>query len=223
MKHKENVMKYKANVTNSCNASDSCFISGGIFFWKFKRFFDISISLILLPILLLICLVLYPLNFYFNKGSIFYMQNRMGLRCVSFTAIKFRTMSYLPNVNRKYDEPLEINRITKLGNFLRKSRIDELPQIINVLRGEMSLIGPRPDYYEHAVEYLNLIKGYRMRHVIRPGISGLAQIQLGYAQDLEATRNKVNVDLYYIKNAGFFMDTKITINTIITIFKRIGI
>ncbi|MDB4209231.1 sugar transferase, partial [Amylibacter sp.] len=126
-------------------------------------------------------------------------------------------------IERKYNDPVEVNRITRFGNVLRKSRLDELPQIINVLKGEMSLIGPRPDYFDHALIFLETIEEYRWRHIIRPGISGLAQIRLGYAQGLDATRKKVQVDLYYIKNVSFSLDTKILINTIITVFRRMGV
>ena len=83
----------------------------------------------------------------------------MGKDCVAFPAIKFRTMLPAKEITRKYDDPIETNRITSFGKILRKSRIDELPQIFNVLKGEMSLIGPRPDYYIHALEYLKNVKG----------------------------------------------------------------
>ena len=114
----------------------------------------------------------------------------MGKNCSVFSAIKFRTMAPVKEITRKYDDPIETHRITAFGKILRKSRIDELPQILNVLKGEMSLIGPRPDYYIHALEYLKNVKGYRERHIIRPGITGLSQIRLGYAEGLEATAKK---------------------------------
>jgi lipopolysaccharide/colanic/teichoic acid biosynthesis glycosyltransferase len=146
----------------------------------------------------------------------------MGKDCVSFTAIKFRTMEHIKEITRKYNDPIEVNRITSLGKILRKSRIDELPQILNVLKGEMSLIGPRPDYYIHALEYLKNVKGYRERHLIRPGISGLSQIRLGYAEGLEATSKKVLVDNYYIQNVNYIIELKIIGNTIITIIRGMG-
>lgn len=198
-------------------------ISAGKIFWMYKRLFDIIISLVLLPVLLILFLVISILNFFLNPGSTFYYQKRMGLDCKDFTAIKFRSMTNIDRIERKYDDPVEVNRITRFGNVLRKSRIDELPQIVNVLKGEMSLIGPRPDYFEHALIFLETIEEYRWRHIIRPGISGLAQIRLGYAQGLDATRKKVQVDLYYIKNVSFSLDIKILINTIIIVFRRLGI
>ncbi|MGB1345147.1 MAG: sugar transferase [Amylibacter sp.] len=197
-------------------------VSGGKLFWLFKRVSDIFISLLLLPIMVIIAIFIYFFNSITQSGKVFYFQNRMGLDCNSFVAIKFRTMSEIVSIERKFDDPVELNRITRLGKILRQSRLDELPQIINVLKGEMSLIGPRPDYYEHAVIFLEKIEEYRWRYNIKPGISGLAQIRQGYTQGLDATRKKVNIDIYYIENVGFWLETKILLNTIITVFKRIG-
>jgi len=146
----------------------------------------------------------------------------MGKNCSVFSAIKFRTMVPAKEITRKYDDPIEENRITSFGKMLRKSRIDELPQILNVLKGEMSLIGPRPDYYIHALEYLKNVSGYRERHIIRPGITGLSQTRLGYAEGLEATVKKVSVDNYYIQNVNYIIELKIIGNTIITIFRGLG-
>ncbi len=191
-------------------------------FWTYKRLFDIFVSLILLPVLLVIGLVLLVFNRFFNPGKLFFIQERMGKDCKVFSAIKFRSMSFVEEVTRKYDEPIEIDRITPLGRTLRKMRIDELPQILNVLKGDMSMIGPRPDYYIHALEYLNNIEGYRERHAIRPGITGLSQVRLGYAESLEATLNKTNIDNYYIKNVGYIIDIKIVFSTLLIIVFGLG-
>ena len=191
-------------------------------FWVNKRIFDIFVSIILLPLLFIIGIILFVLNRFFNSGELFFIQERMGKDCKVFSAIKFRTMSPIKEITRKYDDPIEINRITPLGGILRKMRIDELPQILNVLKGEMSLIGPRPDYYTHALEYLNNIDGYRERYAIRPGITGLSQVRLGYAESLEATSNKTIVDNYYIKNIGYVTELKILVSTIFIIISGLG-
>jgi lipopolysaccharide/colanic/teichoic acid biosynthesis glycosyltransferase len=196
--------------------------NGNKLFWFNKRIFDISVCTLLLPILFIVSIILLIINIPFNSGSLFFIQDRMGKDCVAFPAMKFRTMAHVKEITRKYDEPIEANRITSLGKILRKSRIDELPQILNVLRGEMSLIGPRPDYYVHALEYLKNVKGYRERHIIRPGITGLSQIRLGYAEGLEATAEKVSVDTYYIQNVNYIIELKIIVNTIITIIRGMG-
>ena len=142
-------------------------------FWISKRLFDVIISLLLLPLLFIISIFLLFLNPFYNSGRLVFIQERMGKNCKAFFAIKFRTMSPIEKITRKYDEPIELDRITPLGRILRRMRIDELPQILNVLRGDMSLIGPRPDYYVHALEYLKNVEGYSDRHTIRPGITGL--------------------------------------------------
>jgi len=191
-------------------------------FWINKRIFDIFVSISLIPLLILISCILLVLNFFFNTGSLLFIQDRMGKNCDVFSAIKFRTMAPVKVITRKYDDPIETNRITSLGKILRKMRIDELPQILNVLKGEMSLIGPRPDYYVHALEYLENIKGYRDRHIIRPGITGLSQVKLGYAEGLDATAKKVSIDNYYIRNVGYINEFKIIFDTIIIIIKGMG-
>ena len=196
--------------------------NGNKLFWINKRIFDISVSLLLLPLLFIIIIILPFINYFSNSGRLFFIQERMGKNCEVFHAIKFRTMVPVKEITRKYDDPIETNRITFFGKFLRKSRIDELPQILNVLKGDMSLIGPRPDYYVHALEYLKSVKGYRDRHDIRPGITGLSQIRLGYAEGLEATAKKVSIDNYYIQNVGYIIELKIIVNTIITIIRGIG-
>ena len=187
-----------------------------------KRIFDIVISLFLLPLLLTIGIILLVLNLFFNQGRLLFIQKRMGKNCEIFFAIKFRTMTHVKQITRKYDDPIETNRITPLGKVLRKMRIDELPQILNVLKGDMSLIGPRPDYYIHALEYLKNVEGYRERHTIRPGITGLSQIRLGYVETLEATSKKTSIDNYYIENLGYMIELKIILNTIFIIIKGMG-
>jgi lipopolysaccharide/colanic/teichoic acid biosynthesis glycosyltransferase len=191
-------------------------------FWIYKRIFDILISIILLPLLFIIGITIFVLNRFFNQGALFFIQERMGKDCKVFYAIKFRTMTHVNEITRKYDDPIETNRITPLGGALRKMRIDELPQVLNVLKGEMSLIGPRPDYYVHALEYLNNIEGYRERYAIRPGITGLSQVKLGYAESLDATSKKTIIDNYYIKNIGYRNDLKILVSTIFIVFSGLG-
>jgi lipopolysaccharide/colanic/teichoic acid biosynthesis glycosyltransferase len=191
-------------------------------FWINKRIFDIISCLLLLPLLFFFMVLLLVLNQFFNNGRLFFIQKRMGKNCKIFSAIKFRTMTYTKEITRQYDDPIETNRITQLGKILRETHIDELPQILNVLKGEMSLIGPRPDYYVHALEYLKVIEGYRERYAIRPGITGLSQIRIGYADNLEATIKKVSVDNHYIQNLSYITELKILINTIIITLRCLG-
>ena len=201
---------------------NSQYLNGNRLFWINKRIFDIILSLLLLPLLFTIGIILLVLNLFFNQGRLLFIQKRMGKHCEVFFAIKFRTMTHVKEITRKCDDPIETNRITPLGKVLRKMRIDELPQILNVLKGDMSLIGPRPDYYVHALEYLENVEGYRERHVIRPGITGLSQISLGYVETLEAISKKTSIDNYYIENLGYINELKIIFNTILVIMRGLG-
>ena len=191
------------------------------FFWKIKFAFDSLVAICLLPLLIIVAFFVTFLNFFFNKGSLFYVQKRMGKNCMPFHLIKFRTMKVTEIIERKFSDPLELNRITRLGQILRKCKIDELPQILNVIKGDMSLIGPRPDYYEHAVLFLENIPEYYKRHTIKPGISGLSQIRLGYAEGIGATKEKSKLDIYYIENANIILDIKIIFGTLIIILKAL--
>lgn len=112
--------------------------------------------------------------------------------------------------------------MTPLGSLLRKSRIDELPQILNVLPGDMSLIGPRPDFFSHARAYFRRVPGYRERHALRPGICGLAQVQNGYAEGVDATREKARLDLLYIEDLGLWQECYILLKTLRSIMGSIG-
>jgi lipopolysaccharide/colanic/teichoic acid biosynthesis glycosyltransferase len=196
--------------------------NGSKLFWISKRLFDVIMSLLLLPLLFIISIFLLFLNPFYNKGKLVFVQERMGKNCEVFFAIKFRTMSPIEEITRKYNEPIEIDRITPLGRVLRRMRIDELPQILNVLRGDMSLIGPRPDYYVHALEYLKNVEGYCDRHTIRPGITGLSQVRLGYVENLDSISKKVSIDKYYIQNVSYITELKIIFSTILVIMRGIG-
>jgi lipopolysaccharide/colanic/teichoic acid biosynthesis glycosyltransferase len=187
------------------------------FFWVVKRFYDLGLGLLLLPLLVFFSLSLLMLNPFFNRGSLFFIQKRMGKNCIPFLAIKFRSMAEVRNITRGPEDPIEHHRISAFGRFLRKSRVDELPQILNVLKGDMSLIGPRPDYYEHALVYLNVVPNYAIRYSVRPGISGLAQVVVGYVSDSDGTCRKVAADIAYIENVDYRLEWKIIVKTIQTI------
>lgn len=188
-----------------------------------KRGFDLFFcTIFLLPAMLVVLFPLLVLNPIFNPGPLFFRQKRMGRHCRPFLALKFRTMVGDTRARRGPDDPLEMHRIRPLGRFLRLTRFDELPQILNVYRGEMSLIGPRPDYFGHARHYIQAIPDYRHRYSVRPGISGLAQIQLGYAEGIEATRQKTAADIDYIRNASMALDMWIFWRTMVTVWRMRG-
>jgi len=186
----------------------------------FKRVMDICIAIILMAI----SLPVYPFVGLAIKledgGSIFIAQKRVGFNGQIITIYKFRSMT--TNDDGKWLEEGD-NRITSVGNFLRKSRIDELPQLWNVLRGDLSLVGPRPDITGLWDELHNDIPYYEVRTLVRPGLSGWAQInQDEPPQSLKSTKKRLSYDIYYVKNRSFFLDFKIALRTIATLLSRAG-
>lgn len=186
-----------------------------------KRGFDVVVAVLALPVVVLVAAALCVINPIWNRGPLLHVQPRMGRRCRPFRPLKFRTMQ-VAAITRGPDDPLEIDRITPLGRFLRRTRIDELPQFVNVFLGQMSLIGPRPDYWGHAVHYLQTVPGYRRRHIVRPGITGLAQVDGGYAEGIDATATKTRHDLRYLAEAGFRMDWYVLRRTVVVLLTGWG-
>ena len=179
-------------------------------------------DLLLAPIALMAAVVLFLLNPMFNQGVLLYRQTRMGKGCRPFTAYKFRSMKEVASVKRGAFDDLEEDRITKLGALMRKLRIDELPQLINILKGEMSLVGPRPDFIDHANVYMVEIPGYCERYAVRPGVTGLAQTEVGYVSDELGFRRKVAADLQYITKMSFLFDLKVIFRTFVIVVARHG-
>jgi putative colanic acid biosynthesis UDP-glucose lipid carrier transferase len=186
----------------------------------FKRSFDIIFSVFVLVFIFSwmfpIIALLIKLE---SKGPVFFKQGRPGLNEKEFFCIKFRSM-YL---NDKTEEEASKNdpRVTKTGRFLRKTSMDELPQFINVLLGDMSVVGPRPHLWSQNKSYSIKIKKYMIRHYVKPGITGLAQVK-GYRGEIETDEdmiNRIKYDVFYIENWSFPLDIKIIIKTIINIFK----
>ncbi len=190
-----------------------------------KRLMDIVIALPLLAI----PLITYPLAWIAMKiedgGSVLIYQNRVGKNNRSVRLLKFRTMLF--NDEGDWKEKGKQNRVTKVGAFLRKTRLDEFPQLWNVLKGDISLIGPRPEFLEAVKQYVEKIPYYDTRHLIEPGLSGWAQLYHDnhphHKADVEETRVKLSYDLYYIKNRSFFLDLKIALKTIKTLLSRSGV
>lgn len=184
-------------------------------FRVFKKGLDVTLGLISLPLIAGMALLLLVLNPWFNAGPVFFTQERLGRHRKPFWVIKFRTMTPANEGRRRgAEEALEHDRITPLGAFLRKSRLDELPNFLNVLRGEMSTIGPRPDSREHAELFLDTIPHYAYRYMVKPGISGLAQIEMGYAEGSEQTALKAHYDQLYVEMSCGRLDAFIAWRTI---------
>lgn len=186
-----------------------------------KRLFDIVFALIIIitifswlfPIIMIIIKLT-------SKGPTFFKQERSGEDNKTFTCLKFRTMLINEHSDivqaRKND-----SRITSFGKFLRKTNLDELPQFLNVLKGDMSVVGPRPHMLKHTEEYSNLIKNYLVRHLIKPGITGWAQVNglRGETTELEQMSSRVEYDIWYIENWSFMLDLKIVFQTVANMIK----
>lgn len=183
-----------------------------------KRSMDLSIALVLLlilsPIIILAALIIRLTS----VGPAIFTQKRMTKNGEIFKIYKLRTM------HRNFDDKETFlwtqtndSRITKFGKLLRKTRIDELPQLINVIKGEMSLIGPRPERPELTELLESHFPDFKKRLQVKAGISGLAQVTDGYANDFQTYKNKLDLDLEYINNQGYFLDLKIALKTILVI------
>jgi exopolysaccharide biosynthesis polyprenyl glycosylphosphotransferase len=176
-----------------------------------KRFFDVLLSLLALPIaipIILICAVIIKLE---TPGPAFFLQERVGLHGKYFKVIKLRSMGVNAEKNGAQWAKKNDPRVTKIGAFIRKTRIDELPQLFNVLKGEMSLIGPRPERPIFTAKFNEEIPGFIDRLQVKPGITGWAQVNGGY--DI-TPREKLELDRYYITNMSFLLDLKIILKTI---------
>jgi len=179
------------------------------------RFLDLVISLTVLiltvPVMLLAALLIWLESGF--RGPILYRQTRVGRDGKLFRILKFRSMSVDAEKSGARWAVQDDTRITVVGGFLRKSRIDELPQLINVLKGDMSFVGPRPERPEFVEELANEIPFYDLRHRVNPGITGWAQICYPYGASKEDAKDKLEYDLYYIKNYSLFLDLMILIQT----------
>jgi putative colanic acid biosynthesis UDP-glucose lipid carrier transferase len=184
-----------------------------------KRFFDIVFSLIVIVFILswLIPIIGFLIKLE-SKGPVFFMQGRPGINQEEFNCYKFRSMflnDYTENETKKNDP-----RVTNIGQFLRKTSMDELPQFFNVVLGDMSIVGPRPQLWIHNNAYRDKIKKYFVRHSVKPGITGLAQIS-GYRGEIKNEKdmeNRIKYDVFYIENWSLFLDIKIISQTIINVF-----
>lgn len=156
-------------------------------------------------------------NFFANKGSLFYVQERVGKNGVVFKIYKFRTMIEVQETQSTVSAVSNDKRITPFGKFMRKSRIDELPQFINIIKGDMSVIGPRPERPFFVKEIAQIMPFYETRHVIKPGLTGWAQVNYSYGESIDESLIKLQYDLYYIKHRSIFLDLSITFKTITTV------
>jgi lipopolysaccharide/colanic/teichoic acid biosynthesis glycosyltransferase len=213
------IEKFSTDFLDATPVVDRVPSSATLYFQLAKRTIDIGFALLLLPALIVIALILVVLNPCLNRGSLIFSQERVGRDATLFNIYKFRTMEGETSESRF--APEEEYRISRLGSFMRRARIDELPQILNVLFGQMSMVGPRPEQVEFYNQYKAAIPGYAARQQVRPGITGLAQLKYGYTSDEAGTVRKLKWDLEYIRRSGFRLEGYIIWQTMVFVFQRL--
>lgn len=187
-----------------------------------KRVFDVAAALalvILLAPLLVVVAIAIKLD---SKGPVLYRQRRVGFKGEEFEIFKFRSMRTDAEKNGAKWAQENDDRITRVGRFIRKTRIDEIPQAINILRGEMSFVGPRPERPEFVRMLETEIPHYHARHLIKPGITGWAQVKHEYTASVEGARDKLTYDLFYIKHFSLLLDLLIVLMTVRVALLGIG-
>ena len=186
-----------------------------------KRFFDIFFSIfVCLFILSWLIPILWIIVKLESEGPLVFKQGREGLNGKEFTCYKFRSMRMNKQSNKIHAIKNDA-RVTKVGAFLRKTSMDELPQFLNVLLGDMSVVGPRPHLETLSLEYQKDVDNYLKRHIVKPGVTGLAQVG-GYRGEIKKRsdiKNRVRLDIFYIENWSFFLDIKIIMQTVLNVFK----
>lgn len=181
------------------------------------RFFELLFSILGIIIGALLVPFLVVANWFWNRGPLFYTQERVGKDGVLFKIYKFRSMVTNAEVNGAVFSKVGDNRVTPFGKFLRKTRIDEIPQFLNILKGDMGVIGPRPERPMFVEEISAIMPFYETRHIIKPGLTGWAQVNYNYGESIEESLVKLQYDLYYIKHRSVFIDISIIFKTISTV------
>jgi sugar transferase (PEP-CTERM system associated) len=188
-----------------------------------KRGFDLVCSTLIMVMTLPIMLAAAIAVWLEDRGPVFYSQERVGKDGKIFRVHKFRSMRTDAEKGGKPQWAAQNDpRVTRVGNFMRKTRIDELPQVFNVLKGEMSFVGPRPERAYFVEQLIEVVPYYNVRHSIKPGITGWAQVRYGYGSSAEDALQKLQYDLYYVKNNSLFLDVLVLINTLKVVLFRSG-
>lgn len=187
-----------------------------------KRLIDIVLALIMSIFFLIFLLPIAIIIYLYDRGPVLYHQTRVGRDGQIFTIFKFRTM--IPEAEKNGRQFTKDNdpRITKVGKILRLIRLDELPQAWNILKNDMSFIGPRPERPGFVTELVKMVPYYSARHLVKPGLTGWSQVNYGYADTLESNLIKLQYDLYYIKNRSLLLDGVILLKTVNTVIKWLG-
>jgi exopolysaccharide biosynthesis polyprenyl glycosylphosphotransferase len=188
-----------------------------------RRVLDIGCGLIIAAIFIIVFPFVAIAIKLDSPGAIFYRQERVGLKGAKFTIYKLRSM--VQNAERNGQAQWANKgdaRITKIGHFIRKTRLDELPQVINVLKGEMSMVGPRPERQQFIDKLEHQIPNFNKRLAVKPGLTGWAQVNYGYGSTVEDAQIKLNYDLYYCKHQSLMLNLKILLRTFAVVLKMQG-
>ena len=226
MRTKTKIQSFKRTVLTTETVLLRQYIDQRKAFFIFKRISDILISSLVIVFILSwmipLCALLIKLD---SRGPVFFIQRRVGRGGLSFKCLKFRTMVVNKDANRKQASE-DDSRITRIGAFLRSSNLDEFPQFLNVLMGHMSIVGPRPHMHVDCNKFSRLVPEYKFRNMVRPGITGLAQVKgyRGPTKDFESIFHRYQFDAFYIRNANFGLDLRIVrqtaIQTLTSLFAR---
>jgi lipopolysaccharide/colanic/teichoic acid biosynthesis glycosyltransferase len=190
--------------------------------WRGKRLFDLAVVLFSAPFVIVMVGTAAVLILLMEGRPVFFVQERVGLQGRLFRMVKLRTMTPNSNCNAIATQVGDL-RVTRIGACLRNHRVDELPQFWNILCGNMSLIGPRPELPTLVESYSEALPNFSQRHLARPGITGLAQVSCGYAGNLSETRRKLHFDLRYVKRVSFKLDLYILVKTFLTVIRGSGV
>jgi lipopolysaccharide/colanic/teichoic acid biosynthesis glycosyltransferase len=185
-----------------------------------RRLVELGVTVLLMPVLVPVLLVVAAVVRLDSPGPVFFVQTRIGRRGQPFRMIKFRTMYHGaggPSFTAAVDP-----RVTRVGAWLRRYRLDELPQVFNILRGDMSWVGPRPEAASLEKGYVRDIEHFALRGIVRPGVTGWAQINQGYAHAPDEMRSKLEYDLYYLKHCSLWLDLVIVLRTFAVVFHGTG-
>jgi lipopolysaccharide/colanic/teichoic acid biosynthesis glycosyltransferase len=184
------------------------------FYPRIKRLMDIAVALLLLPFLLVVVPFVWLANVLGDRGPLIFAQRRVGHRGEEFTILKFRTMTINTRTGGGGEWTKENDeRITRLGRFLRTTHLDELPQIINILRGDLSIVGPRPEQAHYVAELSEKIPFYGLRHTVRPGLTGWAQVKYPYGASIDDAIEKLQYELYYVRHQSLGLDARVCVRT----------
>lgn len=209
-------------ITNALGEQDLWQLSSRPAYDIAKRILDVGLTLITVPLWVPLCLGTGLAVKFDSPGPMLYSQPRMGRHGRNFRIWKLRSMRHEPARDTARFAQQQDERITRVGRFIRRTRLDELPQLWNVLLGDMSLIGPRPEQAQFAQDFAATMPTYPYRHLVRPGLTGWAQVQQGYADSAEQTAIKLSYDLYYVAHCSIALDLLIGYKTVRTVLTGFG-